>query len=406
VSIWQYPQFLRYWIGDTAAAWWGSGLQVALYWTLAARAHGAQELGWLSFWSTAPVFAGGPIAARLFDRFGVRPVMVADFGVRAGVYASLGVWLAWSGLRHTWFIDAGSAVLGLTFIANASGGPGLWPRLVPERGLPTAMKLEQTGRNLAVVGGALTGGLLVMAVPLQWLALSASAIFLAAGLNVAALSVPPLKGQKNDVEQGRAPVRPWSLMRADARLWGPLLVFWMSNLGAGGLAVVEPVMVHDWRAPAFYYGLLGAVGALMSTVGAWFWPSRQSWRPMLTRVWLMETVAGLAIGGYWAGLSHPGLAFLGMVVSAGLAGGTAVMVMQLRFEALSEDMRAVVLAYMRTVLYTAGPIGAVVAGQWIGHHPLGPAIGAAVVLSVIPSVGLMVGRVDRGNPPPAHSLNH
>ncbi|MGC8488521.1 MAG: hypothetical protein ACP5QO_09935 [Clostridia bacterium] len=65
---------------------------------------------------------------------------------------------------------------------------------------------------------------------------------------------------------------------------------------------------------------------------------------------------------------------LDMLVSAGLAGGTAVLVMQQRCEALFEDMRAVVLAYVRTVLYTAGPIRAVVAGQWIGHHPLGPAL--------------------------------
>ncbi len=33
--IGQYPQFLRYWFGDTASAGWGNAFKVALYWTLA-----------------------------------------------------------------------------------------------------------------------------------------------------------------------------------------------------------------------------------------------------------------------------------------------------------------------------------------------------------------------------------
>lgn len=394
MSMGQYPQFLRYWIGDTASAWWGNAFQVALYWTLAAHAHGAQELGWLSFWSTAPVLGGGPIVARLFYRFGIRPVMVADFCVRAGVYGALAVWLTWHGVGHGWFIDAASAAWGLTFIANASGGPSLWPRLIPETGLPLAMKLEQTGWNVSAVGGSITGGLLAMAVPLSALALIAGGIFLVAGLNLAALSLPP-HGVPSSSESEQSAVRPWSFVRSDVRLWAPLIVFWLSNLGAGDLTVVEPVMVHDWHAPAFFYGLLGALGALMGTVGAWFWPSRRSARPILTRLFLMETVAGLAILGYWVGVSHPAVAFVGMIVSTGLAGGTAVMVMQLRFEALPEAIRPGVLAHIRTVLQAAGPIGALLTGQWLGHHTLGPAIGAAVLLSVVPSMGLMVTRVGR-----------
>ncbi len=87
---------------------------------------------------------------------------------------------------------------------------------------------------------------------------------------------------------------------------------------------------------------------------------------MLTRLWLMEIVAGLAIAGYGVGLSHPVWAFVGDIVSAGLAGGTAVLVMELRFEALAADRRAVVLAHIRTVLQAAGPIGALMTGQWRG----------------------------------------
>lgn len=231
-----------------------------------------------------------------------------------------------------------------------------------------------------------------MAMPLSALALVAGGIFLLAGLNLATLSLPP---HSVPSRLGHSALRPWSLIRADVRLWAPLLVFGLSNLGAGDLTVVEPVMVHGWHAPAFFYGLLGALGSLMGTVGAWFWPRRQSPRPMLTRLWLMETAAGLAIAGYWVGLTHPVWAFLGDMVSAGLAGGTAVLVMALRFDALAEDRRAVVLAHIRTVLQAAGPIGALMAGQWLGHHRLGPAIGAAVLLSVVPSLGLLVSGVGR-----------
>ena len=81
----------------------------------------------------------------------------------------------------------------------------------------------------------------------------------------------PAPGSEFQQIREHAALRPWSLVRTDVRLWAPLLVFWLSNLGAGDLTVVEPVMVHAWHAPAFFfYGLLGAVGALMATVGAWF----------------------------------------------------------------------------------------------------------------------------------------
>lgn len=407
MSILQYPQFLRYWIGDTASTWCSTAFQVALYWTLAIHSHGAQELGWLSFWSTAPVLVGGPIVARLFPHFGVRPVMVADFGLRGGVYGALAVWLTWHGAgQGDWFIYTGSAAMGLTFIANASGGPSFWPRLLPAADLPLAMKWEQTGWNVSAVGGSITGGLLAMTIPLPQLALAASVIFLVAGLNLGTL--PVRSGQKAEKahESRRSPFHPWSIVRADVRLWAPLLVFWWSNLGSGDLTVVEPVMIHDWHAPAFFYGLLGATGAIMATVGAWFWPNRRSRRPMLTRLWLMETLAGLAILGYWVGLSDPAWAFIGNIVSAGLAGGTSVMVLQLRFDALPEDIRAVVLTHIRTVLHTAGPLGALIAGQWIGHHPIGPAIGVAVLLSVVPSFGLLLGRVGRTLPERRITANH
>lgn len=397
MSMWQYPQFLRYWIGDIVSTWWGNAFQVALYWTLASHIHGAQQLGWLSFWSTAPVLGGGPIVARSFHRLGVRAVMVADFCARAGVYGVLAAWLAWHGLGDIWAIDGASAALALTFIANASGGPSLWPRLIPETNLPIAMKLEQTGWNVAAVGGSITGGLLAMVWPLSVLALVAGAIFLGAGLNLGTLSLPPpgIEGSRpsSPLAQG-----PWSLIRTDVRLWGPLVVFWLSNVAAGDLTVVEPVMVHHWHAPAFFYGLFGAFGALMGTVGAWFWPSRPSRRPILRRLWIMEAAAGLAIMGYWVGVSQPVWAFLGDIISAWLAGGTAVLVMQLRFEALVEESRPAVLAHIRMVLQSAGPIGALLAGQWIGHYPMRPAIGAAVLLSVVPSLGFLAGHSGVSSP--------
>lgn len=391
MSIRKHPQFLRYWIGDTGSAWWSQAFQVALFWTLATHAHGAQQLGWLSFWSTIPVLAGGPIVARLFHRLGVRPVMVADFILRTAAYAALTVWLAWPGLGQMWFIDAASAVWGLTFIANASGGPSLWPRLIPKEHLPVAMKLEQTGWNISAVGGAVTGGLLVMILPLTVLALMTAVVFAVASLNLYTLSIPPQhETRPPDPSPHPATIRPWRVIRSDIRLWAPLIVFWMSNLGAGGLTVIEPMMVHHWHAPAFFYGLLGALAAIAATTGAWYWPSRHSSRPMLVRLWIMEAIAGVAMTGYWVGLSQPVWAFIAAILSAGLAGGTSVMVLQLRFDALVEDIRAMVLTHIRTLLHTAGPIGALIAGQWIGHHALGPAIGATAILSIVPSVSFLL----------------
>lgn len=100
MSIRQYPRFLRYWIGDTMVSLWSQAFQVALFWTIASHSHGAQELGWLSFWSTFLVLAGGPLVAQLFARYGVRRIMVADLGVRSMAYAVLGLWLHGHGIHH------------------------------------------------------------------------------------------------------------------------------------------------------------------------------------------------------------------------------------------------------------------------------------------------------------------
>ncbi len=103
-----------------------------------------------------------------------------------------------------------------------------------------------------------------MTVPLSMLALITGGIFLIAGLNLAALSLPPHRVPSSS-ESKKSPMRPWSFVRSDVRLWAPLLVFWLSNHGSGDLAVVEPFMVHDWHAPAFFYGLMGALGAALKT---------------------------------------------------------------------------------------------------------------------------------------------
>ncbi len=60
----------------------------------------------------APVLGGGPIVARLFYRYAIRPVIVADFCVRAGVYGALAVWLTGHGVsRESGRFDAQSSYI-------------------------------------------------------------------------------------------------------------------------------------------------------------------------------------------------------------------------------------------------------------------------------------------------------
>ncbi len=205
MSIGQYPQFLRYWIGDTASLWWGNTFQVALYWghgdpcprcpgtgVVELLVHDSRVRGWPYRGSVVSPFRGSPSDGHGF--------LLARGGVwRPGSLARM----AW---RRPWgVIDAASAAWGLTFIANASGGPSLWPRLIPETGLSLAMKLEQTGWNVSAVGGSITGGLLAMVVPLSALALIAGAIFLVAGLNLAALSLPPRRVPNSSKSESMPP---------------------------------------------------------------------------------------------------------------------------------------------------------------------------------------------------------
>lgn len=272
-------------------------------------------------------------------------------------------------------------------MAQSSGGPGLWPQLIAESFLPTAMKFEQTGWNVAALTGSTLGGALVMVLPLAWVAGITSVVFLASAVN---LSLVSMMDHQLSTKRPTLTVRPSTIIFGDVRLWGPLIVFWMSNIGGGVLMVVEPLMVQQWRATGVVYGLLGALGAIMATVGAWFWPGRPSHRPLLHRVLLMEVVAGITMWGYWWGIAMPFWAFFGAGLSAGLAGGTSVMVMQLRFNVLDVDLRPIVLTYLRMLLQAAGPIGAVLAGAFLQHHGLKSAIMAVVTISIVPSVVLLI----------------
>jgi len=387
MPLWQFPQFVRYWIGDVLVAWASQTVQVALYWVLAGGPHGPAQLGVLSFCSMAPVIIGGPIVVRLFQRIGIRPLMVADLVARALAYGGCSIWIL---EQHHEIIHTAipfyiaSAISGVSFMATTAGGPNLWPRLVPKDQLTQVMSLEQIGWNIASVGGSLTGALLINIIPLDAILIGASGLFLLGGLNLITVRLSSSRSQHPPLGPTES-TRPLSMIQHDPRIWIPLVVFWFSNLAVGGVMIIEPLIIHRWRAPSDFYGVLMGLEAIAAIIGAWFLPKITRTRNLLSRILWMELIAGMLWMGITQAIHHPFLLYVGVIGAAGVSGGTSVLVQRLRFDLIEEQHRPALLTYIRTWLHIPGPVGALLAGIFLSAHSLTTLAWLLVACATIPS---------------------
>ena len=374
--------FRRYWLGELVGGLGSQVLEVSIVWYLASRG-GAREVGWFLFWSQLPVALGGPIGGELLRRMGARAGMVLELGVRALGFGAFGLCLL-RGFGAAWVYDAVGAGTALLGLVPAAGGPSLWPALVSSGELAGAAQGEQIGWNAAaLVGPVLAGGLLAARVPLGWIALGGAALFLAAAVNLGTLDLVQGDETQNAAGQGAALAWRQALLAiaGSEALWLPTALFWLLNLVNAAIGTFLPLIVRDaWHAGAASYGLWVAASAAGGLIGGLTLAG--SGEPCLGRVLRWELGASALTLLLVPGLRWPILAIAGTALPSWIGAATATWVLRLRLAATDEPERPLVFAYIRTALWTASPLGSLLAGL-LWRRAWGPALVAG-------GAGLMV----------------
>lgn len=155
------PLFTRLWLGALVSAL-GDGLTwVALSW-LALEEGGAAAVGMVLLCFGLPAALSGAVLGRLVDRYGARPVMVADNLLRSLIVAAIPA-LALLGRLELWQVYLLAALAGALAPASLVGLRVLTPLLVGDARLPAANGLLSLTVQLSTVLSPALAGALVAA---------------------------------------------------------------------------------------------------------------------------------------------------------------------------------------------------------------------------------------------------
>lgn len=387
----RHRDFRLLWSGATVSTLGDGMTLVALIWLVYERTGSAVDVGWLTFFYTAPVVVGGLLAGILLDRFDPRLVMALDTAGRGIVMASVPL-VALTGDVPTWFLFGVAAVYGLLKMVPLAGVPAMIPALVPEQHLTTANALESISFGVGGILGPAVAGVLIALVGAP-LVIGLDAVSYFAFLVALLLMRSPAPA----VTAARNARRPTSLgpairvLLTSPAILATTLMFMAANIGEGIFVVVLPIFaVEVLRQDAAAYGSLLAsfsVGLLLGaiSVGAVATPVRIG-----RAIAVCQTVAGIVLLGFLASPSLP--IALGVGALFGLASSPlTVWAQTIRMRLVAPELRGRVFALLRTMMQSTPPLGGLIAGFVIAGPGLVPAllIGAGVI-AVPGIVGILI----------------
>ncbi|KPI30367.1 MFS transporter [Streptomyces sp. NPDC048253] len=374
-SVLRIPDYRKLWFGAVISLLGDGATWTALAW-IAVSTGGAGTLGVLGVCYSAPVLLGGLLAGKVVDRFSRRKLLVFDSLVRGA--AMLAVPLLYvTDVLDPWHLYVVAAVFGLFKIIPIGIIPAVLPDLVPKKQLPTAIALEAVAYGAAGMLGPALGGLLIPLIGGYWvLALDCVSYLVFAGLVLslkARLDRPgagaETTGDRNGVSTERSSWRPVvAFVVRDRVMLVITITFTIFNVAMGMLIVAQPWLAHE-RLPggATMLGVLvgGLAGAEMigSLIAGAIKPAV---RPML-RIGLLQVISGsgllLLLG------ANPVLILVGQVVCGLPAMLMTVSSQSVRYQRTPEVLRGRTMTLMRTLMHSAYPLGAIVAGPLLaGDH--------------------------------------
>lgn len=402
-GLWQHPDFMKLWIGQTISEF-GShitrdGLPLTAVILLAAT---PQQMGILTAITSLPVLLFGLFAGVWIDRHRRRPVMIAaDIGRMLLLLCIPAFALARVlSIEFLYVVAAGTSILSLFFeVAYRSALPSLVER---EHLLEGNSKLATTS-SLAEIGGSALAGLLI-----QWISAPLAIFFDALSFVFSAVSTglirtpespptPPANGTsiRREIVEGFGVIAANPVLRALA-IGAGLRAFFGSFIGTlYGLYGIRVLGLTPGT-----LGLLiaaGGIGALAGAFMAGRLPRRYGLGKTLTGALLVSAGINLLIP---AAGGTPLLA-AGMLILAQIVGDAAMMVYEvneisLRQMLVPERLLGRANASIGFLTQGIAPIGALVAGALAGGIGERSTLWIAVIAILLIALWMRVSGVREG----------
>jgi hypothetical protein len=293
-------------VGGMSVSLLGDGLfLVALAWQVYALSNAPTALASVGIAMTIPTIVCLLLGGAVSDRYDRRIVMLSADAVRALVLATLAV-LSVSGSLRLWELMAVAVVYGAATAFFDPASDALVPQLLPADALAQANSLDQLIRPLALrLAGPAVGGVLVGAIGVGWAFGLDAASFLVSGATLLAMSpmrrstdaadvADPVRSMRREITAGLRYVR------GHAWLWATLVSAALAYLlFMGPTEVLVPFIVKNRLSDgAGALGLVFAAGGLGSLLCAIVIGQRGLPRRSLTFMYIVWTLATLAIAGY------------------------------------------------------------------------------------------------------------
>jgi MFS family permease len=373
-------------VGGMTVSLLGDGLfLVALAWQVYSLSNTPTAMATVGIAMTIPTVTCLLIGGAVSDRYDRRLVMLVADVVRGSLLAGLAA-LAVTGSLRLWHLLVAVVFYGAATAFFNPASDALVPQLLPEDALAQANSLDQLIRPLALrLAGPAVGGVLVGAIGAGWaFGLDAGSFAVSIGALVLMSARPVVSGGSAPSEAGRvsgeirAGLR---YVRSHAWLWATLVSAAIAYLlFMGPTEVLLPFIVKNKLADgATDLGLIFAAGGLGSLACALAVGQLGLPRRSLTFMYLVWTVATLAVAGY------------------GLAGGLfGLMVASVLFNTM-ETAGTIAWATVKQRHVPAGLLGRVSSLDWlisIGLLPLsyalcGPVSGALGVRTTLIGAGVL-----------------
>jgi DHA3 family tetracycline resistance protein-like MFS transporter len=293
--------FRLLWIGMCVSLIGDGAFLVALAWQVYLLSDAATAMSVVGIAMTVPTIVFLLIGGVASDRFDRRRIMVAADVLRGGAVALLAV-LSLSGALALWHVAVLAMLYGTGAAFFAPAFDAIVPQLLPAERLAQANALDQLVRPLALrLAGPAAGGVIVGAVGAGGAFALDAATFCVSAVAVLLMRPAPRSadaaGEVSVVADLRAG---WRFVRRRSWLWATFASAAVAYLlFMGPVEVLLPLLVkNELSGTATQLGLVFAAGGLGSVACALVLGRRGLPRRDITFMYVVWTLATLAVAGY------------------------------------------------------------------------------------------------------------
>lgn len=352
----------------------GTWLQrTAQDWLILDLTHGsAAALGTATALQFLPMLLFGMFGGVLADRYPKRPLLITAQTLMAMLALAIGV-LTVTGAAQEWHVYVMAFMLGMISCVEVPTRQAFVVEMVGRDDLPNAIALNSSSFNLARVVGPAVAGMLIYAFgstgplflinALTFAAVISSLVFMRKSELFPSDPVPRAKGQ---LREGLKYV-----IRHEKLLMPILLIAFVSMFSQAFSMSIALMAREEFKAGASSFGLASSMFAVGALAGALLAARRVT----ISRKLLFAGAIGFGLAQIAAGLAPSYLAYLVLLVPAGIAlitvNTAANAAVQL---ATSPEMRGRVMGIYMLVFVGSSPVGASLVG-WLSEIG-GPRVGA------------------------------